>query len=67
MKLKYETPYIMELELMDNRHLIVSYSDGIKKDIGYLPADGITIQYRRGNNERHDKAPSSIAEQVKNP
>lgn len=43
MKLKYETPYIMELELNDNKHLIVKKSDGTVEDVGYFPQNGITI------------------------
>lgn len=46
MKLKCETPYIRKLELDKANHLWISYSDGIVLDLGYLPTDGITIQYK---------------------
>jgi len=43
--------YIRRMELNKDDHVIVSYSNGIVEDIGYLPTRDLTITYRRDTSE----------------
>lgn len=54
MKLNIETPYIVNLYLDSNSHLIVDKSDGTKLDVGYLPTHSINIHYTNSKWEEND-------------
>ena len=61
MKKNYESPYIREIYIDNNHHLIVENSNGEHHDNGYMPTDGITIYYKEDEkNERCDTASSNI-------
>ena len=51
MKKKYESPYIREIYIDDNHHLIVENSNGEHHDNGYMPTDGITIHYKEDEED----------------
>lgn len=51
MKKKFETPYIREIYIDKNHHLIVENSVGEHHDNGYLPTDGIRIHYKEDKED----------------
>ena len=51
MKKNYEIPYIREIYIDNNHHLIVENSNGEHHDNGYMPTDGITIHYKEDEKE----------------
>lgn len=55
MKKKFELPYIREVYIDKNHHLIVENSNGEHHDNGYLPTDGITIKYRNTIEEMEEE------------
>ena len=60
---KFELPYIREVYIDKNHHLIVENSNGEHYDNGYLPTDGITIYYKEDDkNERCETTTSDITD-----
>lgn len=49
-----EFPYIVEIHLDSDSHLIVDKSDGTKLDVGYLPTHSINIHYTNSKWEEKD-------------